>query len=118
MIYRDSPASAVEVSQFLLGSEAIEDYTISEDIESFHHQVQAFINGELIYARQAKDLRLMNTPDDNGQLPLHRALQNNVRLGSIKLLVKSNPAAVQSPDNIGELPLYVACSITMLHQRH
>ena len=48
----------------------------------------------------------------NGQLPLHTAVQNNVRLGSIKLLVKGNPPAVQSPDNSGALPLHVAC------QRH
>ena len=89
--------------------EAIEDITISADIESFHHQVQEFINGELVYARQAEDYRLMTTPDDNGQLPLHRALQNNVRLGSIKLLVKGNPFAVLLPNNSGALPLHIAC---------
>ena len=68
-------------------SEAIKD----NRIESLRLQVQSFINNnELAYARQAKDHRLMTTPDDNGQLPLHTALQNNVRLGSIKLLVKGN----------------------------
>ena len=36
-------------------------------------------------------------------------LQNNVRLGSIKLLVKGNPHAVQSPDSSGTLPLHIAC---------
>jgi ankyrin repeat protein len=51
----------------------------------------------------------MTTPDENGQLPLHAALQNNVTLGSIKLLVKGNPSAVQSPDNSGALPLHIAC---------
>mmetsp|Transcript_13253 Transcript_13253/g.21752 ORF Transcript_13253/g.21752 Transcript_13253/m.21752 type:complete len:177 (-) Transcript_13253:147-677(-) len=51
----------------------------------------------------------MTTPDDNGQLPLHRALQNNVRLGSIKMLVKGNPNALQSRDNSGATPLHVAC---------
>eukprot|EP00984_Skeletonema_dohrnii_P019435 scaffold9286_cov79-Skeletonema_dohrnii-CCMP3373.AAC.3 len=51
----------------------------------------------------------MTTPDDSGQLPLHRALQNNVRLGSIKLLVKGNPSAVLSPDISGAIPLHVAC---------
>ena len=76
---------------------------------TMHHRVQAFINEELIYARQAEDHRLMTTPDDNGQLPLHRALQNNVRLGSVKLLVKGNPSAIRNEDNDGAIPLHVAC---------
>ena len=74
-----------------------------------HPQVQAFVNGELVYARQAKDHRLMITPDEHGQLPLHRALQNNAMLGSIKLLVKGNPSAVRSVDDRGAFPLHVAC---------
>jgi len=52
----------------------------------------------------------MMTPDENGRLPLHTALQNDVRLGAIKLLVKGNPSAVQSPDNCGALPLHIACA--------
>jgi len=51
----------------------------------------------------------MTTPDGNGQLPLHTAVQSKVRLGSIKLLVKGNPAAAQSPNNSGALPLHIAC---------
>ena len=89
--------------------QAIEDNSIASNIHRFHQQVQAFINGELVYARQAKDHRLITTPDENGQLPLHRALQNNVRLGSIKLLVKGNPHALQYPDGNGALPLLIAC---------
>ena len=81
----------------------------STDIQLYHEQVQSFINGELVYARQAGDHRLMITTDDNGQLPLHRALQNNVRLGSIKLLMKGNPSAVRSVDDRGAFPLHVAC---------
>eukprot|EP00984_Skeletonema_dohrnii_P017206 scaffold7783_cov85-Skeletonema_dohrnii-CCMP3373.AAC.7 len=48
-------------------------------------------------------------PPSNLQLALHRALQNNATLGSIKLLMKGNPPAVQSPDNSGLIPLHVAC---------
>mmetsp|Transcript_14980 Transcript_14980/g.25526 ORF Transcript_14980/g.25526 Transcript_14980/m.25526 type:complete len:163 (+) Transcript_14980:472-960(+) len=51
----------------------------------------------------------MTTPSRNGRLPLHIALYKNASLGSIKLLVKGNPSAVQSPDNRGVLPLHVAC---------
>jgi len=51
----------------------------------------------------------MNTPDENGQLPLHRALRDNVRLGSIKLLVKGNPSAIRCCDKRYMMPLHVAC---------
>ena len=89
--------------------EAIEDNRITTDIRRSHQRIRTFINGELVYARKAKDHRLMTTPDDNGRLPLHVALQNNVRLGSIKLLIKGNLAAIISPDNSGALPLHIAC---------
>jgi len=89
--------------------EAIEDDTFASNIHRYHQQVQSFLNGELVYSRQAKNLRQMTTPDDNGRLPLHTALQINVRLGSIKLLVKGNPHALQTHDNSGTLPLHVAC---------
>ncbi len=89
--------------------EAIEENRIASDTQNFHQRIQAFINGELVYCRQAKDHRLITTPDDSGRLPLHTALQNNVRLGSIKLLVKGNPSAVRSFDDNGVIPLHVAC---------
>ena len=73
--------------------EAIEDNRISSNIDHWRQQVQSFISSQLAYSRQAKDIHLMTTPDDNGQLPLHTALQNDVRLGSIKLLVRGNPSA-------------------------
>ena len=91
--------------------EAIEDNRITTDIRRYHQQVQEFINSQLVHVRLAKDQRLrrrMTTPDGNGQLLLHRAVQNNVTLGSIKLLVKGNPAAILSPDNSGALPLHFA----------
>ena len=110
--YNDSSIDAgIQIIEVIFDSRplAIEDFRIREDIELFHHQVQAFINGELVYARQARDLRLMNTPDDNGQLPLHTALQNNVRLGSIKLLVEGNPSAFRNVDINFAMPLHIAC---------
>ena len=76
---------------------------------ALHPEVQTFINDLLVYFLQSKDEHVMTTPDDNGRLPLHTALQNNVRLGSIKLLVKGNLLAVRYPDNSGALPLHIAC---------
>ena len=109
--------AALEVIKILFDAhpEAIEDNAIvrglalTHPIQRYNQQVRSFINRELVYARKAKNHRLMMTPDKHGQLPLHKALQNNATLGSIKLLTKANPHAVQSPDNIGALPLHVAC---------
>ena len=89
--------------------EAIKSRRIESNMQRYHQRVQAFINGELVYARQAKDHRLMMTPDDNGQLSLHKALQNNVRLGSIKLLVKGNLSALRTVDDNLAMPLHIAC---------
>ena len=110
--YRDSNIeTALQITRAIYDAhpEAIEDIGIASNIYRYHQQVQEFINGELVYARQAKDANVMGTHDDTLQLPLHRALQNNATLGSVKLLVKGNPAAVYSPDDSGALPLHVAC---------
>ena len=90
--------------------EVIEDNRIVSGIEGYHQEVQVFVHIQLGHTRQAKVHRLMTTPDMNGQLPLHTALRNNSAcFGSIKLLVKGNPNALQSADNSGRLPLHVAC---------
>ena len=110
--YNDSNIeAAIQIIKILFDAhpEAIEDNRIATDIQRYHQRVQAFINGELVYSRQANDHRLMMTPDDNGRLPLHRALRNNVRLGSIKLLVKGNPSALQTVERNLAMPLHVAC---------
>ena len=85
------------------------DGMVASQVQHFCEDVQAFINNEFVYLRQVRDNRLVTIPDENGQLALHRALQNNVRLGSIKLLVLGNLLALLSPDNSGALPLHVAC---------
>ena len=87
--------------------EAMDEVTSNVDI--FCEEVQTFINAQNIYARQARDHHLMQSPDENGQLPLHKALRDNVNLGSIKLLVKGNPSAISCADNIGMIPLHIAC---------
>ena len=89
--------------------EAIDDNRIALNIQHYHHQVQTFRNRQLVYARQARDPPLMTASDDNGQLPLHTALQDNVTLCSIKLLLKGNPLALHSPDHGGAIPLHIAC---------
>ena len=110
--YNDANIDAgIQITKIIFDAhpEAIEDDVIARNIHHNHQQVQAFINREVVYARQAKKHRLMTTPDDNGQLPLHTAVQNNVTLGSIKLLVNGNPSAIRCFDDNGVIPLHVAC---------
>jgi ankyrin repeat protein len=73
-------------------------------------EIQTFINTQLTFVRQARGrtARQMKKRDENGQVPLHRALRDNFTLGSIKLLVKRNTSVILTPDNSGALPLHVA----------
>ncbi len=89
--------------------DAIKSDAIRINLDGFPEEVRRFINSQLIYARQAMDQLFMTTPDENAQLPLHRALRYNVDLGSIKLLVKGNPSAIRCYDKRGTTPLHVAC---------
>ncbi len=89
--------------------EAIESNDVTSFVGEFCADIQTFINSQLTYAHQARDSTLMTTPDENGQLPLHRALRDKVCLGSIKLLVKGNPSAISCADNRGMIPLHAAC---------
>jgi ankyrin repeat protein len=45
-------------------------------------------------------------------LPLHRALLDNASLGSIKLLTRAHPAALQVSDQNGVYPLHIACKFS------
>ena len=70
---------------------------------------ETFLDDELLYTYHAENHELMTTPDEKGQLRLHHALQGNVRLGSIKLLVAGNPSAIRSVDMEYALPFQLAC---------
>ena len=71
-----------------------------------------FLQAQLVYARQAQDMTVMATVDENGWLPLHHALKDNASLGSIKLLKRANPAAVQVSDQNEAYPLHLACEFS------
>ena len=71
-----------------------------------------FLQIQLAYAIQAKDLTAMATQDKNGWLPLHRALKDKAPLGSIKLLAKGNPLAIQVAGHKGVFPLHIACEFS------
>jgi ankyrin repeat protein len=106
--------AAVKIAQLLYDAHPdaiIDDDEIVGDLRTFPEEIQTFINAQLTYARLARNstVRLLNTPDENGQVPLHRALRDNITLGSLKLLVKRNPSVLLIPDNCGTLPLHMVC---------
>ena len=71
-----------------------------------------FLEEQLVYAQTAKDSTAMHTLDNNGWLPLHHALKDNVSLGTIKLMVKKCPATVRTADNQFAFPLHIACQFS------
>ena len=48
----------------------------------------------------------------SAQLPLHRALHENVSLGAIKLIMKDYPAPIHTSNDDGVFPLHIACEHT------
>ena len=66
------------------------------------------------YAMKAKDKTIMTTVDGDGWLPLHfhHALKDNAPLGSIKLLLRGNPAAVHTTVQKEVHPLHIACEFS------
>ena len=71
-----------------------------------------FLETQQAYVTQAQDMTAMMTPDENGWLPLHRALEDKAPLGSIKLLLTGNLSAVRVPDNNTAFPLHIACEFS------
>jgi len=70
-----------------------------------------FLSPQMTYAWRARDENDMRTPV-NGMLPLHNAIRKNAPLGTIKLLVKGNPEAINISDNINSmLPLGIASEV-------
>ena len=74
----------------------------------------SFLRVQMGYAWQVQDENAMRTPDNNGLLPLHYALQNSAPLGSIKLLVKGNSDAINVPDGSGMHPFNIACQFSTI----
>jgi len=72
--------------------------------------IKIFLQAQHHYAMKARDMTSLTTLDENGWLLLNHALKdNNVSVGTIKLLVRNNPAAVRTADNMLAFPLHLAC---------
>ena len=64
---------------------------------------------QLLFVVQARQVRI---PHRMGQLPLHSAVQNdNVSLGTVKLMVEANPDSIRHADRRGMIPLHIACQV-------
>ena len=94
----------------ILAGDEVGDTPLDNTREEGNQPAIDFLQTQLVYARQAQDMAAMTTVDENGQLPLHRALKDNASLGSIKLLTRAHPAALQVSDQNGVYPLHIACS--------
>ena len=80
-----------------------------------NQEVIDYLQTQLVYARQAQDMTAMTTLDENGWLPLHRALKDNASLGSVELLVRGNPSALPIADHNGVYPLHIACEFSSVN---
>ena len=70
-------------------------------------EIGSLFEQQIELERQARTER---TPDNNGQLPIHRALRNaDASLGGIKLMLAANPTSIAVVDNQGHTPLHIAC---------
>eukprot|EP00956_Cyclotella_meneghiniana_P022045 scaffold41027_cov53-Cyclotella_meneghiniana.AAC.2 len=83
------------------------------EIARFFNKADAvhFFETQLEFHRQAQEDQ---DPDVNGQLPIHRVLQmqnENVSLGTIKLMVGAHRASVTVADYRGCIPLHYACRL-------
>lgn len=83
---------------------------IIQDLDGDKEELIAFVGTQQNYARMAtQNIQALATLDSNGWLPLHHALNINAPLGSIKLLVKGNPDAINVANNDDLLPLQMSC---------
>ena len=84
----------------------LDEFTLLEYIRRTRNSAGPFFESQLNFVQQARE---DTTPDENGQLPIHRLLQNTeLTLGAIKLIMKSNPAIKNATDNEGRIPLHIA----------
>jgi len=75
-----------------------------------NRSVKQFIIDQMNYLNMRKDRSIMTTPDEDGFLPLDRALSKRAPLGTIKELLKAYPKAIRRKDpKRGFFPLHIAC---------
>ena len=71
---------------------------------------RSFMELQMQYLRLSQDIPALSTPDQLGELALHRAVRDGATLGAIKLLVGGYPNAVRMADANGDYPLHITCA--------
>jgi ankyrin repeat protein len=69
---------------------------------------KTFLEAQLEWERQAHE---QTQTDEKGQLPIHRFLHENqnVHVGTVRLMIHANPNSATARDNTGFNPLHYAC---------
>ena len=73
--------------------------------------VANFLIAQRGYAETARDLLLVRTLDENGYLPIHRALHDGAPLGTIDLLAQADLTTLQTTNRNGNTLLHEACCL-------
>eukprot|EP00956_Cyclotella_meneghiniana_P032622 scaffold90390_cov50-Cyclotella_meneghiniana.AAC.3 len=76
-------------------------------LDRANRNVRSYFEHQINLEQQARE---DTTPDNNGQLPIHRAVQDGeTSVGAIKLMAAANPASMGVTDNQGQTLLHLAC---------
>jgi len=105
----------VDVMREKLDHLSSSQFRIFQDASDCKQRIQdliPFLYTQMSYATMAQNESGMRTRDRTGSLPLHNAIRFRAPLGSIKLLVKGNPGAVNVADSSGMHPLDLACQFS------
>ena len=103
--------SSLDIVKYIfdLYPEAIYETSLDNSRYCRHRDVLPFLQSQIELEHQA---RVDTTPDHHGQLPIHRALQNeDISVGTIKLMTAAYPVCIRTTDNQGCIPLHIACQV-------
>ena len=73
--------------------------------------VANFLIAQRGYAETARDLEQVRTLDENGYLPIHRALHDGAASGTIDLLAQADLTTLQTTNRNGNTLLHEACCL-------
>jgi len=99
----DSCPAAIQLSDIGLFFQAHAPTAQQDPRAVLHPSVMEFLAYHRVFTLPFNELK-----EIYGPYPLHSIIMKNECLGSIKLLVKGNPAALQIPNDDGVIPLHLA----------
>jgi len=104
-----------KLDELHINSETGRPYPHNEEWYQRLQYLIRFLQTQMNYARKAQNRNGMRRCDCTGSLPLHQAICSRAPLGSIKLLLKGNPNAIDVPMVLSKMyPLDIACQFSTL----